>query len=41
MSYLVEFGVSVGKNNAAISLGVVVIHKNKSITTGNETPLLP
>ena len=40
-SYLVQFGVFVGKDRIAISLGVVVIHKNKRITTGNETPRLP
>ena len=41
MPYLVQFGIFVGKNRVAVSLGVVVIHKHKSITAGNETPLLP
>jgi len=40
-SYLVQFGVFVGKDGLAISLGVVVIHKHKCITTRNETPRLP
>jgi len=37
--YLVQFGIFVGKNRVVIPLGVVVIHKHESITTGNETPL--
>ena len=41
MSYLVEFGVFVGKNRVAISLGGVAIHKHKSVTTGKETPRFP
>jgi hypothetical protein len=41
MPYLVQFGFLVGKERVAISLGVVVIHKHKSITMRNETPLLP
>jgi hypothetical protein len=42
MSYLVQFGVFVGKNRRdAIPLGGVAIHKHKSITTGNETPRFP
>jgi len=40
MSHLVQFGVFVGENRWAISLGVVVIHKHKSITIRNETPRL-
>jgi len=41
--YLVEFGFLVGKDIGATNfpLGVVVIHKHKSITTRKETPRLP
>jgi len=41
MPYLVQFGIFVGKNRVALSLGVMAIHKHKSVTTGNETPRLP
>jgi hypothetical protein len=41
MSYLVQFGILVGKDRVAISLGVVIIHKHKSITISNEPPRLP
>jgi hypothetical protein len=45
MPYLVEFGFSVGKDIGATHtlapLGVVVIHKHKSITMRNETPRFP
>jgi hypothetical protein len=40
MSYLVEFGIFVGKDRVAISLGVVVIDKNKSIAITKEPPWL-
>jgi len=43
MSYLVQFGILVGKETSrvVICLVVVAIHKHKSITTGNETTRLP
>jgi hypothetical protein len=45
MSYLVQFGVFVGKNIFSTCtmapLVVVVIHKRKSITIRKETPRLP
>jgi hypothetical protein len=41
MPYLVQFGFLVGKERVAISLGVVVIHKHKSITFRKEIPLFP
>jgi hypothetical protein len=45
MSYLVQFGFFVGKYNlvthTTTPLGVVLIHKHKSIAIRNEPPRLP
>jgi hypothetical protein len=41
MPYLVQFGFLVEKEREAISLGVVVTHKHKSISNRKETPRFP
>jgi hypothetical protein len=45
MSYLIQFGLLVGKNIGATCtmapLIVVVIHKHKSMAISNKTPRLP